>query len=655
MTYALLNTKSHFSLLRSPSRPKQIVSRCKKLGIEYVTITDTNLSGSIDFYTKAIEGGLKPLLGLELAISSDVWPEKPSHSLILIAKNLAGWGELLRLYNIAALHENLVNDRPTLPPSSLAQTPNLIAISGGVGSELTDSIFKSINAYTSRSSKEQLKVDYVHEDWLSRTTSIIEKYKGLFGDNFYVGINSFNLDRDTFPFVGFMIDGLRYSAKKSNVKCVAITNSHYLEREDSVDQHILLSVQYKSELSKLQPLVNQAYDFEGYHLLNSSNFYIPSFTEVDNPVSASELNKEMANTLLLAKSCEQFSPLAKTMLPKFQTPDGSTSEEYIRKLCREGWVKREQEIDIVCKTLGKTKKDYGDRFKLEFDTLAAVKLADGETSLLDYFLLVHDYVDYSQKNGELTGLSARGSVGGCLIAYLLGITDIDPLEFDLLFARFYNAGRNTADNVSLPDIDIDFEVENRERTVERIKEKYGGDKVCQVATFGRMQGRSAIKDVIKAHNACGFAETNRITDQLPEEARISEELQEMRDIDKANGGEGEASVLMWALEHRADSLKEWVWLENGQLQGRFSKIFEQAIRLEGTKRSRGRHAAALIISPKPIAEFCPMVYDKESKSMMADMEYVLLELIGALKVDILGLSCLDKIRACLDLINGIAK
>lgn len=650
MSYALLNNKSHFSLLRSPSRPKQIVSRCKKLGIEYVALTDTNLSGSIDFYTKAIEGGLKPLLGLELAISSDVWPEKTSHSLILIAKNLAGWGELLRLYNTAALPENLVNERPTLPQSSLAKTPNLIAISGGVGSELTDSIFKSINAYTSRSSSSQLKADYVYEDWLTRTTSIIEKYKDLFGDNFYVGINSFNLDRNTFPFVEFMVDGLRYSAKKSNVKCVAITNSHYLEREDNVDQHILLSVQYKSELSKLQPLINHANDFEAYHLLNSSNFYIPEVSEL-----GSQNLLEINNTITLAESCEQFSPLAKTMLPKFKTPDGSTSEEYIRKLCREGWAKREKEIDIVCKTLGKTKKDYGDRFKLEFDTLSAVKLADGETSLLDYFLLVHDYVDYSQQNGELTGLSARGSVGGCLLAYLLGITDIDPLEFDLLFTRFYNSGRNTADNVSLPDIDIDFEVENRERTVERIKEKYGQDKVCQVATFGRMQGRSAIKDVIKAHNACGFAETNRITDQLPEEARISEELQEMRDIDKANGGEGEASVLMWALEHRADSLKEWVWLDNGQLQGRFSKIFEQAIRLEGTKRSRGRHAAALIISPKPIAEFCPMVYDKESKSMMADMEYVLLELIGALKVDILGLSCLDKIRACLDLINGIAK
>ena len=236
----------------------------------------------------------------------------------------------------------------------------------------------------------------------------------------------------------------------------------------------------------------------------------------------------------------------------------------------------------------------------------------------------------------------------------MGVTEVDPIEHGLIFERFYNAGRNTENHTSLPDVDMDFEIQSRENTISYIKEKYGSDRVAQILTFSRMQGRGALKDVLRAHSACGFEEMNRITTWIPDEADISDQLQEMRDADKDSGGDGEASIIMWALENHKKELENWCHIDdNGNLQGPMARRFEQAIRLEGTKRAQSKHAAGIVIAQEPLSHVCPMVHDKKSSQMIAGMEMGDLESMGHVKFDILGIALLDKIHGVKNLLEEV--
>lgn len=257
---------------------------------------------------------------------------------------------------------------------------------------------------------------------------------------------------------------------------------------------------------------------------------------------------------------------------------------------------------------------------------------------------VYDLEIERNHNFLTSSFIVHNSAAGCLVSYLLGITGVDPIKYNLLFERFYNAGRLSEGRTALPDIDTDFPVGAREPVIKYLKEKYGEDKVCGMATFTRMQGRGALKDVLRAHNRCSFDEMNRITKYIPDEARIADELQHMRD-------EGEeASIILWALENHAEQLKDWCELKDGELSGPLSLDFAQAIRLEGTKRNLGKHASAVVICSEPLAEICPMLYDKHGDFMTA-VEMGPAEELGLVKFDILGLNTLDKMKTAENLIR----
>lgn len=201
--------------------------------------------------------------------------------------------------------------------------------------------------------------------------------------------------------------------------------------------------------------------------------------------------------------------------------------------------------------------------------------------------------------------------------------------------------------ISLPDVDMDFQITKRASIIEYMKRRFGRDKVAQMLTFTRMQGRSALKDVMRAWNACSFSEMNEMTKFIPDEAEISDQLQIM----KEESENGEASIIMWALEHNSKELAQWAHLdEQGNIQGDYAKQFEQAIRLEGTKRSQSKHAAGVIISESILADVCPMVYDKNSDEMICGMEMDDLESAGHTKWDILGIAALEKLKNWCDLI-----
>ena len=221
-----------------------------------------------------------------------------------------------------------------------------------------------------------------------------------------------------------------------------------------------------------------------------------------------------------------------------------------------------------------------------------------------------------------------------------------PDQYGLLFDRFYNVGRNTADHISMPDIDVDVPIDKRELIIEYIKNKYGHNKVSQMITFNTIKGRGALKDVLRVYGNISFDEMNNITKNIPDEAKIADELQEMKEET------GESSIIRWALENNVDKLREWCYIDDAeQLQGPLSKRFEQSIRLEGTKSNQSKHAAGIAISSEPLSEICPMIYDSRNKQLIAGMEMQDLESIGIIKFDILGVAMLDKIMTIQDLLS----
>jgi DNA polymerase-3 subunit alpha len=361
----------------------------------------------------------------------------------------------------------------------------------------------------------------------------------------------------------------------------------------------------------------------------SDNYHILSQEEIKEL----HTEEEIENTNLIDSMCEEYDILSKPNLPPFSCPKGYTDAEYLRQLCREGWKEK-----IVTEIPESEHHLYIERIKYELDVLQGADLSS-------YFLIVQDIVNHVRDNSWLPG-PGRGSAAGCLVSYLIGITDIDPIKYNLMFDRFYNAGRNTAEHISMPDIDVDVPIYKREKIIQYIKDKYGENKVSQMITFNTIKGRGALKDVLRVYGNVSFAEMNEITKSIPDEARIADQLQEMKE------DTGEASIIRWTLENSGEKLKQWCFVDDkGELQGPLAKRFEQAIRLEGVKSNQSKHAAGIAISSQALSDVCPMVYDSKNKQMIAGMEMQDLESIGIIKFDILGVAMLDKIMTIQDLLK----
>jgi len=388
---------------------------------------------------------------------------------------------------------------------------------------------------------------------------------------------------------------------------------YYCTKEEAELHRIILCSGMKTSIPKVTAKLQKGEDFENKHFFTSEDYCL-------KPPSETSGNEKLFEALAL---CEEYEITGKPMLPEFDVPEGFDSDEYLKELCRHGWKSKLAPAGKVADP--KQKEIYLQRVKTELEVIFKANLSG-------YFLIVQDIVNYVKRQGWIAG-PGRGSAAGCLISYLVGITEVDPIEFDLLFERFYNEGRNTEDHVSLPDVDMDVPAEHRDEVIDYIKEKYGIDKVSQMVTFGKLQGRAAIKEVLRINDAVSFSEMNAITDSIPDEAKISDQLELMED----------KSIIRWALENESEALKSWCYYdEEGNLEGPLSRYFEQAIKIEGTNKSQGKHAAGVIISKHPLAEVCPMVKDKNGK-MIAALEMNDLEAMGHVKFDVLGIDLLSKI------------
>ena len=621
MSYSVLHCHSMMSLLDGLSKFDDLASRCKEIGATACAITDHgNIAGSVKFYQSMKKAGIKPILGCELYICEqsptikEVSNKKLSHFLVL-AKNLKGWKNLIQLVSLSN-SPDFYYHKPRLDLETLARfcDGNLIGICGHLGSLLADKIMDDNNELIN--------------DHINLGIETAEKLKTIFGnDNIFLEAQL--IDKENLPIQEFLTKAIREIGQKTNIKIIATPDAHYARKEDAVDQRILLCNNLKVTLPDISRKISNNEDIPMGCFFLSDNYHIPSFEELQNIHPQEELD----NTNYVADLIEDYNILAKPRLPPFACPEGYDPDTYLRQLCRDGWKQK-----IAKKIPEEEQNKYVERIKYELEILQGAGLSS-------YFLIVQDIVNYVRQSGWLPG-PGRGSAAGCLVSYLISITSIDPIKYDLLFERFYNQGRQEKGHVSLPDIDVDVPINKREEVISYIKNKYGVDKVAQMVTFNTMKGRGAIKDVLRVYGNISFDEMNNITKSIPDEAKIADELQEMKEET------GEASIIRWSLENNAEKLKEWCYIDdNNQLQGPLAKRFEQAIRLEGTKTNQSKHAAGIAISAEPLQEICPMVYDSKNNQLIAGMEMQDLEALGVIKFDILGIAMLDKIMTIQDILE----
>ena len=630
MSWTPLHLHTHYSLLDGLSKPSQGAERCSELGYTSCALTDHGtISGAVAFTQAMKTKNIKPILGCEFYLSQQDCTVKSEENrslshLCVLAKNKKGWRNLIQAVSKSNDEENYYY-KPRLDLNTLGEFAdgNLIAFSGHLGSDLANAIFiDPKSAYNSKTEEEAIR--FTHPDWVDNVLFIANKYKEIFGkDNFFIEIQA--IDQDKSPAATIVAKGLRYVAKKFKFQSVATADSHYPTREDAEDQLLLLCSSMKTTLRGIKKKLKETGDAAFSGFINSNNFHIPTPEEIKAVNTAAEIETAMQ----ISSMCEDYNILGQPMLPKFKCPKDISEDQYLRQLCREGWKNRLEPTGKI--NIQQSKDLYTEQIKKELDVIS-------EANLAGYFLIVRDIVNSVVDKNHIPG-PGRGSAAGCLVSYLVGITQVDPIEYGLIFERFYNAGRNTGGHVSLPDIDIDVPATKRDETIDYIRSKYGNDRVGQMVTFGRLQGRSALKEVLRMNAACGFDEMNQITKSLPHEHEVSDQLAEMDN----------PSVISWTLTNLPEALKDYCRLnDDGELEGNLANYFKQAMRIEGTFKSQGKHAAGVVISSHKLDDVCPMVRDKRGSDKIAGMEMNDLESMGHVKFDILGISLMDKLMGIRD-------
>ena len=567
-SYIPLHVHSEYSLLDGALRVSDIIKFAKANNMPAVAITDHGVMYSaIEFYCKAKEAGIKPIIGCEFYINDgdikekDVNNNKLSH-LILFAKNKTGYKNLTKLVSIAHLEGFYY--KPRINFELLKQySEGLVCSSACLGGELTQALLKG-----------------TYED----AVAIAKKYKELFKKDYYIELQDHGLEKQkrTNP-------DLIKIAKELDIKIIITNDAHYLGREDEKMHDILLCLQTGRMLNETNRMK-----------FPNSEFYMKTKAELESAFSW--LDKElfdaaMANSYEIADKCNLIIDLGKSVLPHYEVPPTHTVESYLHFKVREGLEKRFKEIT----------PEIDKRCKYELETIESMGFAA-------YFLITWDFIHYAKEQGIPVG-PGRGSAAGSLVAYALGITDLDPIEHNLLFERFLNPER-----ISMPDVDIDFCPERREEVIQYVTEKYGSDKVCQIITFGTLAARNAIKGVARVMDY-PFAESNKISKMIEMGKTIQESLNEVADFKKLY--EGNSLV---------------------------KEIVDYAMQLEGLKNNIGVHAAGVIIARDPLSDLVPIQNSKEG-AVITEFAMGDLEKLGLLKMDFLGLRNLTIIKNTIKMVK----
>ena len=577
------------------------MDRAVALGMPALALTDHgNLFGAIDFYNTAKSKGIKPLVGCELYLVETSRLEKHGRSdedgksmfhLGLLAKNLTGYQNLLKLVSDAHLKGFYYKPRTDL--DTLAKyAPGLIGFTGCLAS---------------------LVPQHLLHDREDEARKACARFVEILGrENYFVEIQDHGI-----PEQRKIIPGLLKLAEEFNLKVIASNDVHYVNSTDSGPHDAMLCIQTGAKIEDEKRM-----KFSGHE------FYLKSRAEMEKLFI--EVPESITNTQLVAEMCDLTIPFPKgsERYPKYPLPVEVSAKTdragYLRDLCIAG-LKRRYGVDYETRTIiaGSSSNSKPETQDPELVTTLCDRLdfelgIIGKTGFIDYFLVVWDFIDWARKHDIPVG-PGRGSGAGCLVAYVLAITNLDPLRFKLLFERFLNPER-----ISPPDFDIDFCMRRRGEVIDYVREKYGKDCVANIITYGTLGAKMVIRDISRVHNLA-YADADRLAKMIPDELNITLE----------------------------DALKKSTELRDEVARNPVAKkIFDQARVLEGMVRNTGKHAAGIIITDRPLDEFVPLTLQEEDVTVQFDMNAV--SKLGLLKMDFLGLKTLTVIADAVDNIRRTA-
>ncbi|MDF2569422.1 MAG: dnaE [Sporomusa sp.] len=562
-----LHNHTEYSLLDGAGRITDLVRRAKELGMPAVAMTDHGtMYGTIDFYKQAKKQGIKPIIGCEVYVAPRSRLDKAAvegesyYHLILLAANEQGYRNLIEL--VSRGYSEGFYYKPRIDREILrSRSEGLIGLSACIAGEIPSAILRGD---------------------LPRAEALASEYIEIFGqDNFFIELQDHGMPEEKQANVHLV-----KLAQKLGLGLVATNDAHYINKQDAECHDVLLCIQ-----------TGKTVDEPGRMKFPSDEFYLKTPAEMAELFA--EYPEAISNTVKIAERCNVTFDFDKLYLPDFPTPDGINDDEYLTQLCHEALSWRYTEVTPEVTA------------RLEFE-LAVIK----KMGYSSYFLIVWDFVNYSRSQSIPVG-PGRGSAAGSIVAFLLKITNIDPLKYGLLFERFLNPER-----VSMPDIDIDFCYERRSKIIEYVVSRYGSDRVAQIITFGTMAARAAIRDVGRALNL-PYGDVDRIAKLVPAELGIT--------LKKALTANQELKNL-YSTE---DSVR---------------KLVDLAMAVEGLPRHASTHAAGLVIAKEPLTHFAPLQLSSEG-FVTTQFDKDRIEEIGLLKMDLLGLRTLTVIGDAIALIK----
>ncbi|PIR02473.1 MAG: DNA polymerase III subunit alpha [Candidatus Nealsonbacteria bacterium CG_4_9_14_3_um_filter_35_11] len=566
-----LHLHSHYSLLDGLPKIDEILDYIKSQGMDSVALTDHGvLYGAVEFYKKAKARGIKPIIGCEVYQAFEKMEQKrpnidnKRYHLILLVKNEEGYKNLVKL--VTEAHLKGFYYKPRVDDDLLSEhSQGLIALSACLQGKIPQLIL-------GKKIKEAEKT--------------ARKYQEIFGkDNFYLELQH----HPGIPEQEKVNKVLISFSKKLNIPLVATNDCHYLRKDDAEVQDILMLINTGSDPNDPERLTMKADDFS----VREPQEMIKDFKDVPEAIY---------NTQKIAERCNFEFKLGEVKLPYYPLPEEEEPNQYLKKLCYQGIEKRELKKD----------KEIIDRLE---DELSVIK----KTGFAPYFLIVQDFVNWAKENRIVVG-PGRGSAGGSLVAYLLNITNINPLKYNLLFERFLNPGRTK----TLPDIDLDFTDRRRDEVINYVAQKYGRDKVAQIITFGTMASRAVVRDVGRALNY-NYSFCDKIAKLIPFGYSLDETLAKIREF-----------------------------RELYQSDPKIEKLVNFAKKLEGCARHASTHACGVVISKEPLDEIVPLQFPTQNdQNIVTQYEMHAIEDLGLLKMDFLGLKNLTIIEDTLNKIYAI--
>jgi DNA polymerase III subunit alpha len=575
-----LHLHTDYSLLDGACDVDKLAKHLTKIGQTSAAITDHgNIYGAVHFFDAMKKKDLKPILGCELYVCKEeshlrehADPDSKYNHLLILAENEAGYRNLVRLTSEAALHG--FYKKPRISKNFLAKhTEGLIAFSGCLAGELQQNLMAGNYEAAKKTAGE---------------------YESMFGrGNYFLETQDHKLAPDA-----AVVKAMFQLEKDLDIPLIATNDSHYIEDQDSRAHEILLCVQTADSMNN-----PKRFKFD------TQEFYIKTADEMHRLFA--EAPEVCTRTMQFPERCALELAKVKNPFPHFDTPNAIPLDDYFEEVCRAGWRKRRETAVKHLEDTGKLRKsiaDYEARLTREINTIKQMKFPG-------YFMIVWDFIRYAREQGIPVG-PGRGSAAGSLVAYVMEITDIDPLQNDLLFERFLNPER-----ISMPDIDIDFDMNRRGEVIEYVRQKYGNDQVAQIITFNTMAAKAAIKDVGRALDM-PYGEVDRIAKLIPPTIGITIE----------------------------QALKDNPLLATAYQDPKIKELIDTALRLEGLVRGAGVHAAGVVIAPQPLTELVPVTRTKD-EAIVTSYDMKAVEKMGLLKMDFLGLTTLTVIDDCLKLIK----